>query len=41
MHGVVTHVIDKSGNLRAHFHDLKFDETNFILYVNALTNDYH
>ena len=41
MHGVVTHVIDKSGNLRARFHGLKFADTNLILYVNALTNDNH
>jgi len=41
MHGVVTHVIDKSGNLRARFHSLKFDDLNLIIYVNALTNDTH
>lgn len=41
MHGVVTHVIDKSGNLRARFHSLKFDDLSLIIYVNALTNDYH
>jgi protein SCO1/2 len=39
MHGLVTHVIDKSGNLRARFHGLKFKDINLILYVNALTND--
>jgi protein SCO1 len=41
MHGLVTHVIDKSGNLRARFHGLKFKNLNLILYVNALTNDTH
>jgi protein SCO1/2 len=41
MHGLVTHVIDKSGNLRARFHGLKFKNVNLILYVNALTNDTH
>ena len=41
MHGLVTHLIDKSGNLRARYHGLKFDPTNLILHVNALTNDYH
>jgi len=41
MHGVVTHLIDKSGNLRARYHGLKFNETNMIVHINALTNDYH
>jgi protein SCO1/2 len=41
MHGVVTHLIDKSGNLRARYHGLKFKTTNFIVHVNALTNDTH
>ena len=41
MHGVVTHLIDKSGRLRARYHGLKFDPTNFILHVNVLTNDDH
>jgi protein SCO1 len=41
MHGLVTHVIDKSGNLRARFHGLKFKDLSLILYVNALTNDTH
>ncbi|MGH6931851.1 MAG: SCO family protein, partial [Dongiaceae bacterium] len=40
MHGVVTHLIDKSGNLRARYHGLKFDDTNLIVHVNALVNDY-
>ncbi len=41
MHGVVTHLIDKSGNLRAKYHGLKFKETNMIVHINALTNDNH
>jgi len=41
MHGIVTHVIDKSGNLRARYHGLKFAPTSLIAYINALTNDYH
>ncbi len=41
MHGLVTHLIDKSGNLRARYHGLKFNPTNLIVHVNALTNDYH
>jgi protein SCO1/2 len=41
MHGIVTHVIDKSGNLRARYHGLKFKHTSLIAYVNALANDYH
>ena len=41
MHGIVTHLIDKSGNLRARYHGLKFNSTNFIIHLNALTNDYH
>jgi protein SCO1/2 len=38
MHGVVTHVIDQDGRMRARFHGLGFEPTNFILFVNALTN---
>ncbi|MFQ6019033.1 MAG: SCO family protein [Kiloniellaceae bacterium] len=41
LHAVVTHLIDKSGNLRARYHGLKFDPTNFIVHLNALTNDDH
>ncbi len=41
LHGVVTHLIDKSGILRAKYHGLKFHPTNFFLHVNALTNDDH
>jgi len=38
IHGVVTHVIDRNGRWQANFHGLKFDPTNLVLYVNALTN---
>jgi protein SCO1/2 len=38
IHGVVTHVIDREGRWQANFHGLKFDPTNLIVYVNALTN---
>lgn len=41
LHGVVTHLIDKSGNLRARYHGLKFNTTNIILHINALTHDDH
>ncbi len=41
MHGVVTHLIDKSGNLRARYHGLKFNPTNLIVHINVLTNDDH
>lgn len=40
MHGVVTHVIDQAGHLRARFHGLKFDPTDLIMFVNALTNEH-
>lgn len=41
IHGVVTHVIDREGNLRANFHGLAFDPVNLVVYVNALVNDLH
>jgi len=41
MHGVVTHVIDREGHLRARFHGLKFGSVNLVLFVNALVNDVH
>ncbi len=40
MHGVVTHPIDKSGNLRTRYHGRKFNETNMIVHINALSDDY-
>jgi protein SCO1/2 len=41
MHGVVTHIIDYEGNMRARFHSLKWDQINMVVYINALTNDHH
>ena len=38
MHGVVTHVIDQDERLRARFHSLRFQNVNFVIYVNALVN---
>ena len=38
MHGVVTHVIDLDGRLRARFHGLEFEPTNLVVFVNALVN---
>ncbi len=37
----ILNLIDKSGNLRAKYHGLKFKETNMIVHINALTNDNH
>lgn len=39
VHGVVTHVIDKDGRWRGNFHGLKFEPTNLVMFINALTND--
>ncbi len=39
LHSVVTHVIDRNGMLVANFHGLRFEPTNLVLFVNALTND--
>jgi protein SCO1/2 len=39
MHAIVTHVIDQDGRMWARFHGLKFDPVNFVLFVNALTNN--
>ena len=41
MHGLVTHLIDKSGKLRGRYHGLKFSATNMVVHINALTNDFH
>lgn len=41
VHSVVTHVIDRDGRWRANFHGLKFQPTNLVIYVNALTHDAH
>lgn len=39
-HGVVTHIIDKTGRWRANFYGLEFKSVNMVLFVNALTNDF-
>jgi protein SCO1/2 len=41
LHGIVTHVIDRQARLRANFHGLKFEPTDLVGYINALTNDLH
>ncbi len=41
VHGVVTHVIDRTGRWRANFHGLKFRALNLVVYINALTNEHH
>jgi protein SCO1/2 len=38
MHGIVTHVIDQDGRMRARFHGLQFEPVNLVTFVNALTN---
>ncbi len=38
-HGVVTHVIDRTGRWRANFHGLKFSAVNLLQYINGLTNE--
>jgi len=38
MHGIVTHVVDRDGRWRANFHGLRFSKTNFVVFLNALTN---
>lgn len=38
LHGIVTHVIDWDGRWRANFHGLRFGKTNFVVFLNALTN---
>ena len=41
MHAVVTHVISQDGRLVARFHSLRFQNINFVKFINALTNDHH
>jgi protein SCO1/2 len=36
IHGVVTHVIDQTGPMRARFHGLKFKPEHFVKYVTAV-----
>lgn len=38
MHGVVTHVIDQDGRLKARFHGLKVRPLSIVTFVNALVN---
>ena len=40
MHGVVTHLIDREGRLRARYHSLRFEPVNIVTHLNALTNDH-
>lgn len=39
MHGTVTHLIDRKGVMRARYHGLEFNPTNFIVHLNALANE--
>ncbi len=39
-HGVVTHIIDKTGRWRANFYGLEFKAVNMVLFANALSNDF-
>lgn len=39
-HGIVTNVIDKDGRWRGHFHGLKFEPSNLVIFANALVNDF-
>ncbi len=41
MHGVVTHLIDPNGRLRARYHGLKFKPVNLIIHVGALLHGEH
>ena len=41
MHGVVTHVIDRSGRLSANFHGLDVDDANLVHFVTALAGHEH
>ncbi len=41
LHGLVTFLIDKSGNLRAKYHGLKYKSVTLVTHVNGLTNDDH
>ena len=41
MHGVVTHLIDQSGLLRARYHGLSFKPVNLIIHAGALLHGEH
>lgn len=38
MHGVVTHIIDQDGRLKARFHGVKVQPLSIVTFVNALVN---
>ena len=40
VHGVVTHLIDNTGVLRARYHGLRFNPVSLVMHVNALTNEH-
>jgi protein SCO1/2 len=41
VHGIVTHVIDQNGTLRARYHGLRFNPMNLLVHVNRLIHEYH
>lgn len=41
VHGVVTHLIDQKGVLRARYHGLKFNPVNMVIHINALIDEFH
>lgn len=41
MHGVVTHVIDRTGQLRGNFHGLEFQDGNLVAFLRSLAEDSH
>ena len=41
VHGVVTHLIDQKGVLRARYHGLKFNPVNMMVHINALIDEFH
>jgi len=41
LHGLVTHLIDPEGQLRARYHGLDFDPLNFTVYAAALIHGQH
>jgi protein SCO1 len=41
VHGIVTHVIDQKGVLRARYHGLRFNLMSLIVHVSTVINEYH
>lgn len=41
MHGAVTHLIDREGQMRARFHGLNFKPVSLVGYANTLVYDFH